>query len=192
MLAGRSSLRTTGAYSNTSWVSASTVRACAGAMPSSISMSIRSRWGRPIAHATSNRLWLATPTRTAPAHCGSSADITNRLKLASTSALVSYGACGHPCSSASTRSIARFAPFTTRIFSMPPARACRSAAHRHSSTHAACESGRYACNTMPASMPARFGSSSTRRIAAIVNGRSRYSSMSRLTNVAGVVDAAER
>ena len=60
-------------------------RGCAGAMPSSISISSRSAAAersssrRPSAQATSNRLWLATPIRTAASNAGSSSTSSSAL-----------------------------------------------------------------------------------------------------------------
>ena len=102
---------------------------------------------------------------------------------------------GQPCSSASTRSIARFAPLTMRtLIGAPPDRRRSAgpvaqvlAARRRSRAGrpgARCRRG--------ASWNA--GSSSTRRNAAIVSSRSRYSSMSRFTNFGGrcVIAAREQ
>ena len=85
MLASIWSCCTTGAYSSSEPAILRTARLCAGAMPSSISSSMRDRCStgrRPrstSAQATSNRLWLATPTRTAPFHSGRSADSSINL-----------------------------------------------------------------------------------------------------------------
>ena len=98
-------------------------------------------------------------------------------------------ASGQSCSDASTRSIGRLAPLTTRTLIPAPPLARRSADHACSRIIALRASGRYACRTMPAS---RSRSSGLSRIAvktAIVRSRSRYSSMSRLMNF-GVGEAA--
>ena len=93
MATSKSSRPTMGVYSRSSplEVSSLTTRDCAGAMPWSISNSTRSVTPRAspssFAHATSKRLWLAIPIRTAEVRSGVSAQSTHRLKLASTSSL---------------------------------------------------------------------------------------------------------
>ena len=114
-------------------------------MPSNISHSTRlpasAASATTSAQAMSNTLWLATPTRIASAHSVRSADSSIALKLASTSALVAYGACSQPCSSDSTRSMARLAPFTMRTLVRPPPRSRRATAHCPNRSSAPCESG---------------------------------------------------
>ena len=63
----------------------------------------------------SNRLWLATPTRSVAGFGGCERAIEHALVAARRRRPWSaYGACSQPASSASTASIARFAPFTMR------------------------------------------------------------------------------
>ncbi len=105
---------------------------------------------------------------------------------------MSQVASGQSCSDASTRSIGRLAPFTTRTLIPAPPRARRAAAHSCSRIIAPSASGRYACSTMPASSWENSGWSSSVVNTATVRSRSRYSSMSRLMNFAGVAAAARR
>ncbi len=81
------------------------------------------------------------------------------------------------------RSMARLAPFTMRSLMGAPPRSTRSSAHSTSARCTRCDSGRYACRTMPAGRSWNSRSSSTSRKAATVTSRSRYSSMSRFTNL---------
>ena len=83
MLAAKSSSVTTGVYSRSRPASARVARACGGAMPSSISISATPVSPRrriaPSAQATSNRLWLATPTSSPPAAAPSSSRSSSAL-----------------------------------------------------------------------------------------------------------------